>query len=95
MKSKKKMRWNRIIMLFITLIFCLSFSVNAFGETKGNYSYVDVKVQYGDSLWQLIQEYNPQYSGNMSEAVYNVKDINNLKTSCLQNGQILRIPVDL
>ncbi|MGI5824006.1 MAG: cell division suppressor protein YneA [Bacillota bacterium] len=95
MQKKFKVRWNRVLILIITLVFCMSFGVNAFGETQGAEKYIDVKVQTGDSIWQLVQEYNPEYTGNMSKAVYEVKEINNLQSSCLLKGQVLRIPLDL
>ena len=98
MSNKKKTRFSSVIILIITLIFCMSFGVNAFGDTGSQnqtVALISVTVQNGDSLWNLIQEYNPQYNGDMNEAIYFVKKINNLDTSGLYGGQILQIPIDL
>ena len=97
-KAKRKIRFGSFLILVITLIFCMSFGVTAFGDTESRAEAsqcVSVTVQSGDTLWNLIQEYNPDYSGNMNEAVYLVKIINDLGSSCLQSGQIIKIPVNL
>ena len=98
MRNKKNFKLSNVIILIITLIFCMSFCVNAFGDTAEQSQtgeVISVTVENGDSLWNLIQEYNPQYNGNMNEAIYFVKKLNNLDTSGLYGGQVLQIPIDL
>lgn len=92
---RRKVRWNRVLLLLAVLIFCLSFAVNAFGEVEAEALYVDVTVGAGDSLWSLIHEYNPDFQGNMNQAVYRVKNLNKLDSSGLITGQIIRMPIDL
>ena len=89
------MRWNRVALLLAVLILCLSCAVNAFGDVSSEALYVDVKVEAGDSLWSLIHEYNPDFTGNMNQAVYHVKSINSLGSSGLATGQIIQMPIDL
>lgn len=99
MKKRRKLRWNRVLMLIVVLVFCFSFAVNAFGDVPQNPSetekYIDVTVADGDSLWSLIKEYNPEYSGNMNKAIYKVCNLNELENACLYSGQIILIPIDL
>ncbi len=94
-RKKRRVRWNRILLLLAVLVLCLSFAVNTFGDVNSEALYVDVTVDEGDSLWSLIHEYNPDFHGNMNRAVYDVKNLNGLDSSGLKAGQIIRLPIDL
>ena len=91
----RKIRWNRVVMLLVVLVFCFSFAVNAFGDVNQENEYIDVTVTAGDSLWNLIREYNPDYDGDMNQAIYRVQCINSLDSACLYSGQVIQIPIDL
>ena len=96
MKGKrKKLCWNRILLLVLVLLFCFSCGVNAFGDTRPAVDWQEVRVSEGDSLWNLVREYNPDYDGNMNKIIYEVKVMNDLEHASLQAGQMLRIPVGL
>lgn len=95
MKGRRKLCWNRIVLLGLTLVFCFSCGVNTFGDTRPAVSWQEVRVCGGDSLWNLVQEYNPDYEGNMNQILYEVKNMNDLDSASLQAGQTLRIPVGL
>lgn len=95
LRKKRRLRWNRVLLLLSVLILCLSFAVNTFGDVNSEVSCVEVTVDEGDSLWSLIHEYNPEFRGNMNRAIYDVKNLNGLDSSGLKAGQIIRMPVDL
>lgn len=61
---------------------------------KKDAEYVSVIVKQGDSIWGLIKEVRPDYSGNMQKAVYEVKQINGLGNSMIYPVQILQIPLN-
>ena len=51
-----------------------------------------ITVEKGDTLWNLVQDYY-MFSGKISAAIYEVKQINNIKSSLeLQPGNIIYIP---
>lgn len=89
--TKRKVRWNRVMLLAIFLMCCLSMTMNAFADTEP--VYVPVIVSQGDTMWDLIKEHNPNYNGNMSEAVYETKLLNNTKDSGLYTGNQVLIPI--
>lgn len=95
MKRNRKLRLNRVMMLIVVLVFCLSFAVNAFGDVQETERYIDVTVSNGDSLWSLIKEYNPEYNGDMNKAIYEVSNLNQLENACLYKGQVIQMPIDL
>jgi hypothetical protein len=92
MKVKRRIRWSRVAMMMIILIICMSFAVNALADTGEQLNYTMVTVGTGDSLWGLIKEYNPDYSGNMNEAIYSTCRLNDMPTAMLSVGQTIRIP---
>jgi LysM repeat protein len=46
-------------------------------------------VSKGDTLWSIASELN----GNIRENIYEIKKINNLKTSYIYEGQELQLPI--
>lgn len=90
-KAKRRVRWNRVLLLVITFILCMSFAVNVLADSS-SLNYTIVKVGSGDTLWSLIKENNPGYCGNMNEAIYKTYAINNMNTSKITIGQNLLIP---
>lgn len=89
--TKRKVRWDRVMLLAIFLMCCLSMTMNAFADTEP--VYVPVIVSQGDTMWDLIKEHNPNYSGNMNEAVYNTKLLNNTDQGGILAGTEILIPV--
>ncbi|MCL1817121.1 MAG: LysM peptidoglycan-binding domain-containing protein [Clostridiales bacterium] len=50
-----------------------------------------VVVDQGDSLWSLVQKHY-DYKGDIRKAIYEVRQINNLKDAIIVPGQVLQIP---
>ena len=95
-KKCRKVRWGRVMGLLLALVLCLSFAVQAFGETVTEpRPQTQVVVSRGDSLWTLIKIHNPSYDGDMNKAIYEVSKLNDLENATLYVGQHLAIPTDL
>lgn len=76
------------LILTLTMIFAVNFfRANAESEPV----YKNVTVQQGDSLWTIAKE---QYGGgaDIRQAVYEIRQANDLTSSSLREGQIIRIP---
>lgn len=91
-KINRRVRWNRV--LFLPAIFCLimSCAINAFADSAEEYNCLTVVVHSGDTMWDLLQEYNPEYNGDMNEAIYKTCKLNDMDSAVVRVGQSILIP---
>lgn len=98
-RKYRKVKWLNVIVLFMSIMLLLScISLQALGRNNVSYTpkaYMQVYVQSGDTIWDLIKEYNPNYHGNMEKAIWQVRQVNKLNHTNLKIGQVLLIPLDL
>lgn len=82
-----------ISLLFMYLIFFTDkvYSDNNYKEIYKE-NYIEYYVKSGDSLWNILIEYLPE-DYDIREVVYNVKKINDMKTSLIYEGDIIKIPL--
>lgn len=93
--KKRKARWNRIVILFVAIAMILGFTCQALGNSEmTELPYEKIVVASGDTLWGLVKEYNNTVT-NMSKAVYEVKQINNLDNASIYIGQVIYMPTNL
>lgn len=103
-KKRRKIRKRRVlrvkpllflVILVVSVCFLMGAAIgnNAKPEPQGK-EFVSVTVKQGDTIWGLIKEARPDYSGNMQKAVYEVRQVNGLSGNMIYPGQILEIPVN-
>lgn len=81
-KNKFKFIRSTIILILILLgIFCMSIS-------KEKLEYVDYTVGQGETLWSIASD---RTDGDVREYIYEIKEINNMTSSELQEGQIIKL----
>lgn len=90
LKIRNKVRFT-ISMFIIFIIIMSAFSA----ITKKVFSYQEsryekITVSYGDTLWSIAKDLN----GNISENIYNIQKVNNLKDCNIFEGQTLLIPIE-
>ena len=88
LKIKNKVRFTFsmfIIFLILTSIFS-SITSKVFSHQE--YKYIEITVAYGDTLWSIAQKLD----GKISENIYTIQKINNLKDCNIFEGQKLLIP---
>ena len=68
-------------------------STNAAASNSEAIPMARVVVSRGDNLWNLVQEYNPEYKGDIREAIDQVQKINGIQGANIQPGDVLMIPV--
>ncbi len=94
--TSRRIRWDRVVLLLAVFCLAMSWAINAFADSNGEYSeeysYVSVIVHSGDTMWDLLQEANPEYKGDMNEAVYNTCKLNSMDSAALYAGQTVLIP---
>ena len=85
------------IFIFIcTMIFAFAtFTVLGSGSASAAavHTYAQVTVSENDTLWGLIEKYNPDGRVNVRSAIYDVCEINDIDAGDIQPGDTLFIPV--
>ncbi len=84
MKIKNKFKFIRstiILILIILGIFCISIS-----QTKKEY--IDYTVGKGETLWSIAAD---RTDGDIRDYIYEIKNINNMTSSELQEGQAIKL----
>ncbi len=93
-KLRRRVRWNRVCLLLLIFAFMMSFAVSALADSTADAApdCTIVTVGSGDTMWGLIKEVNPDFTGNMNEAVYATCQLNDMRAVKLYAGQKLLIP---
>jgi len=60
-------------------------------SSKDIIEYTTVKVESGDTLWQLARTYGPS-DQDVRETIYQICKINNVSADTLKAGQFISIP---
>lgn len=95
MKIKNKMKFiiSTTILVFI-VIFTILLSNQSFSNVK--YEKKTIYISSGDTLWTIAQEeqqYNKYYENkSINEIIYDIKNINNLETGYIYEGEKIEIP---
>ena len=63
--------------------------VDAAAETK----YTEVKIQDNDTLWNIIETYNPHADIDIRMALYDVYEINDITADSIMPGDVILVPI--
>lgn len=85
---KKKIILSSMILI---LLFLSGFYITTHADAN-NIQIVSHQVQSGDTLWEIASMYE-HGNKDIREYIYNIKEINNLKSGLISTGQILDIPI--
>ncbi|MDD2446065.1 MAG: LysM peptidoglycan-binding domain-containing protein [Tissierellia bacterium] len=100
MKSKKYVIVNNrrffifitIVLVFIVMIISLLVTFPRAHSIMYIPKYKDYYVSYGDNLWDISLEYMPK-DYDVRKMVYEIKELNDLETSEIFHGDVLKIPI--
>jgi hypothetical protein len=83
-----------LILIILSAITLISFGIviNAYASDVDNVEWIEVQVNQGDTLWKLV---NKHYTGDedIREIIYEVRSLNNLKSSAIIPRQWIKIPI--
>ena len=62
-------------------------------DAETHVDYVQVKIQDDDTLWNIVETYNPDSDINIRSALYDIYDINDISAGDIHPGDVILIPV--
>jgi hypothetical protein len=101
MKKKKYVIVNKrrfytflISLLVITAIIFLSLlSNNKAYSSNYKTAYIEVTIKEGDTLWDIALKHLPEKQ-DLRKLIFEIKQFNEMESSCIYPGDIIKIPVD-
>lgn len=93
-RIKSRTRFAAFIVISLLLLCTIANTVLGFNDALAlsEQQYIQVQVEYGDSLWSIADKYMPD-DMDPREAVYMIIDANDIDGSQVYAGQTLDIPV--
>lgn len=88
-------RFFLFVLISIMIIVFAGYSIigASSAEASAIHTYTQVTVQDGDTLWGLIETYNPDARIDIRDAIYDVYEINDIDESDIRPGETIFIPV--
>ena len=90
-KLTNKKRFIIIMCILISVIISTTILVTKRPEGKSEEIYTEIIVMYGDTLWDIAVEISDG-SIHIRKMIFEIKKINNMETSDLHIGQLVKIP---
>lgn len=82
-----------MVALFLIVLLVLPERSASAGNTQsGTYTITSVKIQEGDSLWSLAEEYYSDEFSSVSNYIAEIKRMNGLSADTLYAGSYILIP---
>ena len=66
-----------------------AYKASAATETK----YTSVKIQENDTLWNIVETYNPDLNKDIRIAIAEICDINGIDAGSIHPGDVILVPV--
>lgn len=92
--NKKRFLRSMLLMMLCTLLIvsALSATGNFISSANKIETYTDYQVKNGDTLWQIAEQHNEHYA-DIREMIYHIQTANQMKSSSIYPGQIIKIPM--
>ncbi|MDQ2087012.1 LysM peptidoglycan-binding domain-containing protein [Herbivorax sp. ANBcel31] len=94
MKKKYFLKNKKRFVCFIAFVLVSIFTIISMTNTYGykNDSYEIIKVNSGDTLWEIAIQYNER--GDIREYIHRLMEINNLDNSEIREGTELKVIIE-
>ena len=77
-----------VLMVFV----CTAKKNKAYGNTEAEKTCISIRIQEGDTLWDIASEYYTPECGSMKDYIKEIKQTNSLKSDSIHAGNYLLIP---
>lgn len=85
---KNKKRFSTFVISILIFISVMAFANSAYGYQKARFKEISVKP--GDTLWSIASKYSD--NSDIRKYIFDIKRINNMKSSNIYTGAVLLIP---
>ncbi|RBW69935.1 cell division suppressor protein YneA [Bacillus taeanensis] len=85
--------WSFILVFIIAVIFTMTSIVSAL-EPVNKSEYKEVTLQYGDTLWQLADQYKEDHSYTYQQFISWVEEVNGIHHQNLTPGETIVLPIE-
>lgn len=88
-------RFFLFVVISIMIIVFAGYSVIGASDAEASAirTYAQVTVQDGDSIWSIVEQYNPDSRIDIRDVVYEVYEINDIEDGCIMPGDVIFIPI--
>ena len=101
MKTRRNYRIVKPVRFFIFVLICImvimfagySIMSGSKAEAATASTYARVVIQENDTLWDLVESYNPDVRISYQEIIHNICETNDVDVNDLQPGDVVFIPV--
>jgi len=96
MKKYRIVNRFRFITFLVVCLLLLSLLVlplfnTCFARIKAEKAYVQIVVNYGDTLWQIAKDYGPN-DRDIRRVIYEICKLNSVSAESLKAGDVLLVP---
>lgn len=94
MKKKVESRLAAIVFVMVVIVgFVFFFRMDVSANDEAVIEYQTIKVEKGDTVWEIAKEYYWEPCGDIRDYVYEIKECNQLEGYRINEGCYLCIPV--
>lgn len=90
--SRRFFTFVTFMLIICTMITTLVFSLQMAHGDVYNQNYKEYKVIHGDSLWGISLQNMPE-NYDVRRMVFDIKELNNMETSYIYQGDTIKIPI--
>lgn len=81
-----------VVVIFLGLFAVKGKAVSDFNKEQKYKYYTQIRIEYGDTLWSIANQYMDQDYDTRASYIAEVKSINHIKEDSIQEGKKLIIP---
>lgn len=95
LKIVSKTRFITSLVLLLLISYLLVYGLLKINVVEGiaESEFIEIHVKSGDTLWDLAKKFSPE-NQDIRKSLYEINTLNNLSSSEIYPGQIIKIPLD-
>jgi uncharacterized protein YpuA (DUF1002 family) len=90
--SKRFFIFITFIFVLLSLVISLIFTLPRAHSSIQKQNFEEYRVLNGDNLWNISLKYIPK-DYDVRKMIFDIKELNNMETSCIYEGDIIKIPL--